>query len=102
MRIDLKPNEVVVKAGNSDRLCNGNKIDGKLIVTNQRIYFKCVNGQAAEYDLEIIPSQIREVHFFNTGFFSPNGLNVILRGGGEMKFTVKQRNAFGELINRMY
>lgn len=98
----MKPNEVVVKAGNSDRLHNGEKVDGKFIVTNQRIYFKCLNGHAENYDLEIIPSQIKEVHFFNTGFLSPNGLNVILKGGDQLKFRVKQRNSFGELINRMY
>ncbi len=102
MKLDLKPNEMVVKAGNSDRLCNGNKVDGKFIVTNQRIYFKCLNGHARQNDLEIMPSQIREVHFFNTGFLSPSGLNIILKGGEEMKFRVKQRNSFGELINRMY
>jgi hypothetical protein len=102
MRIDLKPNEVVVKAGNSDRLDNGSKVDGKFIVTNQRIYFKCLNGHAEKYDLEITPAQIREVHFFNTGFLSPNGLNLILKGGEEIKFRIKQRNSFGELINRMY
>lgn len=102
MRIDLKPNEIVVKAGNSNRLDNGSKVDGKFIVTNQRIYFKCLNGHAEKYDLEITPAQIREVHFFNTGFLSPNGLNLILKGGEELKFRVKQRNSFGELINSMY
>lgn len=102
MQIDLKPNEMVVKAGDSGRYHNGSKIDGKLIVTNQRIYFKSFNGHAEKYDLEINPTQISEVHFFNTGFLSPNGLNLILRGGEEMKFRVKQRNSFGELINRMY
>jgi hypothetical protein len=102
MQIELKPNEVVVKAGNSDRFCNGTKIDGKLIVTNQRIYFRGLNGNAGKHDLEITPSEINEVHFFNTGFLSPNGLNVILKDGEELKFRVKQRNAFGELINRMY
>ncbi len=102
MKIDLKPNEMVVKAGNSDRLENGSKIDGKFIVTNQRIYFKGLNGNAGKYDLEIMPSDIREVHFFNTGFLSPNGLNLILKGGLEFRFRVKQRNSFGELINSMY
>ncbi|TVR72915.1 MAG: hypothetical protein EA408_05985 [Marinilabiliales bacterium] len=102
MQIDLKPNEMVVKAGNSDRLENGSKIDGKFIVTNQRIYFKGLNGNAGKYDLEIMPSDIREVHFVNTGFLSPNGLNLILKGGQEFRFRVKQRNSFGELINSMY
>ncbi|MFP4367658.1 MAG: hypothetical protein ACLFQA_11240 [Bacteroidales bacterium] len=102
MQVDLKPNEVVVKAGDSDRLENGSKVGGKFIVTNQRIYFKCLNGHAEKYNLEICPAEIREVHFFNTGFLSPHGLNVILKGGEELKFRVKQRNSFGELINRMY
>lgn len=102
MRIDLKPNEMVVKAGNSDRYLDGGTIDGKFIVTNQRIYFKTLNGHGEQYDLEITPAQIREVHFFNTGLLSPNGLNLILKGGEEIKFRVKQRNSFGELINRMY
>lgn len=102
MQINLKPNEIVVKAGNSGRLQNGTNIDGKLIVTNQRIYFRCLNGHAEKYDLEIPPSQISEVHFFNTGFLSPNGLNLILKGGEELKFKIKQRNSFGELINKMY
>lgn len=102
MQIDLKPNEVVVKAGNSDRFCSGSKVDGKFIVTNQRIYFKGLNGNAGKYDLEVTPDQIKEVHFFNTGFLSPNGINLILKGGEELKFKVKQRNSFGELINRMY
>jgi hypothetical protein len=102
MKIDLKPNEVVVKAGSSDRFYNDEKVDGKFIVTNQRIYFKSLNGHGDLHDLEITPSQIKEVHFFNTGFLSPNGLNLILKGGEELKFKVKQRNSFGELINKMY
>lgn len=102
MKIDLKPNEVVVKAGDSGRIHNGDKVDGKFIVTNQRIYFKSSNGHADLYDLEITPSQIKEVHFFNTGFLSPNGLNLILKDGDEFRFKVKQRNSFGELINSMY
>lgn len=102
MQVDFKPNEFVVKAGNSHRILNGARIDGKFIVTNQRIYFKYLNGHAREFDLEILPSQISEVHFVNTGFLSPNGLNLILKGGTAHKFRVKQRNSFGELINRMY
>jgi hypothetical protein len=102
MKIDFKPNEVVVKAGNSDRLFTDGRIDGKFIVTNQRIYFKGLNGNAGKYDLEIMPSEIKEVHFVNTGFLSPNGLNLILKGGEEHRFKIKERNSFGQLINRMY
>ncbi len=102
MKIDLKQNEMVVKAGNSDFLCPEEKVEGKFIVTNQRLYFKSFNGNGDKYDLEVEPGQIREVHFFNTGFLSPNGLKIILRGGEDLKFRIKNRNAFGELINKMY
>ncbi len=102
MKIDLKQNEMVVKAGNSDMLNTGEKIEGKFIVTNQRLYFKALNGNGGKYDMEVEPAQISEVHFFNTGFLSPNGLKIILRNGEDFSFKIKQRNAFGELINKMY
>ncbi len=102
MRVDLKQNEMVVKAGNSNRFWEDGLIEGKFIVTNQRIYFKAFNGHEGKFDLEVTPEQLREVHFFNTGFFSRDGLNLILKSGEQHRFRVKKRNDFGELINKMY
>lgn len=99
MKIDLKANEMVVKATDSNRLINGaEKIKGKLIITNQRIYFKSVNGNTGKYDIEIDPKTIRDVLFFNPGFLQYNGLNLVISDGKEMRFTLKQRNSWGQMI----
>ena len=102
MKIDLKPNEIVVKAADSNHLINkSEKIKGKLIVTNQRLYFKHINGAPQDYDMEINPKDIRDVLFFNSNLFSPNGLNIITKAGKEIKFLLKKRNILGEMIVKM-
>ena len=99
MKIDLKANEMVVKATDSNHLVNGaEKIKGKLIITNQRIYFKSVNGNTGKCDIEIEPKSIRDVLFFNPGIFQHNGLNLVTTEGKEMRFTLKQRNSWGQMI----
>jgi hypothetical protein len=102
MVIPLKANEVVVKAGDSTYMINSEKVGGKLILTNQRIYFKASNGHGRGHDLEIMPSDIREVIFFNTRKIFPYGLNVVMKSGEEMRFSLKRRNEIGTLINKMY
>ncbi len=102
MVIPLKANEIVIKAGDSSYLTDSEKICGKLILTNQRIYFKSTNGHAEKFDQEILPSDIREVIFFNIRRILPTGLNVILKSGEERKFSLKKRNEMGEMINKMY
>lgn len=102
MVLDLKANEVVIKAGNTNLMTDSEKALGKLVVTNQRIYFKTNNGTSEILDREILPSEIKEVIYFNTKMIFPNGLNIITKKGEELKFTIKQRNSFGELINKMY
>ena len=102
MVVPLKANELVVKAGDSTYFIEDEKITGKLVLTNQRIYFVSTNGHAGSHNLEILPSDIQEVIFFNTHKILPNGLSVMLKSGEERKFSVKKRNEIGTLINRMY
>ena len=102
MVIPLKANEVVVKAGDSNYLVNSEKVGGKLILTNQRIYFKASNGNGDKFDLEIIPADILEVIFFNTRKILPNGLNVVMKSGEQRRFSMKKRNEIGAMINKMY
>lgn len=97
MKIDLKPNEMVVKASDSTYL-NGQKVSGKLILTNQRIYFK---SEMINYNQEIEPAEIREVIPFKTGFFSDNGLNIVKKDGRELNFKVKDRDTWCKLVNQM-
>ena len=54
MTVKLNANEVVIKAGDTNQIINDNKISGKLIVTNQRIYFKTLDEETAKFNLEIL------------------------------------------------
>jgi hypothetical protein len=101
MKIDMNPNETVIKAGDSDHVSNGANIKGKLILTNQRIYFKPeANGQTHP-DLQIRPDEIKDVMFFNNRLLFSSGLNIITKDGAENKFLVRNRSDWSELIVRM-
>lgn len=102
MVVNLKANEQVIKAGDSTYHTETEKIQGKLIVTNQRVYFLSENGNAGKFDVEILPADIREVIYFSTNMFSPNGFDVVMKNGEILKFTVKKRDEFASLINKMY
>ncbi len=102
MKIDLKANEVVVKAGNSNHIIDRKSIHGKLILTNQRVYFKSFKNNGENFDKEILPQEIKEIMFFNTKFFIPNGLNIIPKIGNELRFTIKKRNSWAAILNKMY
>jgi hypothetical protein len=100
MKVDLKPNEVVVKAGDSQHLNDSKKVQGKLILTNQRVYFK--SPEDNDFNMEILPGDIHEVIYFNTSMLSPNGLNIVTKEGKQLKFKIKKRDSWGKAINQMY
>ena len=102
MKVDLKENEVVIKATNSTRIKDQGKINGKLILTNQRIYFKTGTERENKFNFEILFNQIKEIFYFKTGIFSPKGITVKTRLNGELQFTMKDRDAWGVMINKMY
>jgi len=102
MVVNFKANEQVVKASNSIYHIENKRVQGKLIVTNQRVYFISENGNTGKYDVEILPMNISEIIYFSNNIFSPNGLNVIMKDGEILKFTVKKRDEIGEVINKMY
>ena len=103
MTVKLNANEVVLKAGDTNQVIDNSKIEGKLIVTNQRIYFKALKEEAANTNLEILFDNIREVIFYSKGLlFGVKGLNVVTRDGKEHMFPLKKRDEIGQLINRMY
>jgi hypothetical protein len=102
MTVKLNPNEVVIKAGDTNQVVGASTIDGKLIVTNQRIYFKTLNEDTDRFNLEILFDNILEVIYFSKGLFSVKGLNVVTRDGRCFSFPLRKRDEFGQLINRMY
>lgn len=102
MTVKLYPNEIVLKAGDTNQVFESNTIDGKLIVTNQRIYFKPIKDEFERFNLEILFENILEVIYYSKGLFSVKGLNVMTRDGKCHTFPLKKRDEFGQLINRMY
>jgi hypothetical protein len=102
MTVKLNANEVVLKAGDTNQVIENNTITGKLIVTNQRIYFKTLNAETEKFNLEILFENILEVIYFSRGIFSVKGLNVITRDGKRLSFPLKKRDEIGQLINSMY
>lgn len=102
MTVKLNPNEVVIKAGDTNQVVGNNTIEGKLIVTNQRIYFKTLKEETERFNLEIMFENILEIIYFNRGLFSIKGLNVITRDGRCLSFPLRNRDEFGQLINKMY
>jgi hypothetical protein len=102
MTVKLNANEVVLKAGDTNQVVDNNTIEGKLIVTNQRIYFKPLKEEMDRFNLEILFENILEVIFYSKGLFSVKGLNVVTRDGRCHSFPLKQRDEIGQLINKMY
>jgi hypothetical protein len=102
MTVKLYPNEVVLKADDTNQVIDNKTIDGKLIVTNQRIYFKPILEETERFGLEIIFENILEVIFYKNGLFAPKGINVVTRDGKNLRFPLKKRDEIGQLINKMY
>ncbi len=101
MKIDMNPNEMVIKAGDGNQLLNSSTIKGKLILTNQRLYFKASKNGSKHADVEIWPHDIKEVMFFKNRLLFSNGLNVITKNGEENIFLIKDRSSWSEMIVRM-
>jgi len=102
MTVKFNPNEVVIKAGDTIQEINNNMINGKLIVTNQRIYFNALDQETEKFNFEILFDNILEVIYFGKGFFSVKGLRIVTRDGKNHSFPLKRRDEIGQLINRMY
>jgi len=102
MKIVLKPNEVILRAGSSNFRHADQQINGKLIVTNQRIYFKTLRTEHQFCDQEINPGEISEMFYFNVLWLLPKGITIKTKKGEELCFTVNKRNEWAKLITRMY
>ena len=103
MTVKLNANEVVLKAGDTNQLVDNNIINGKLIVTNQRIYFKTITEEADKFNFEILFDNIREVIYYSKGLlFRVKGLVVVTSDGRQHSFPLKKRDEIGQLINKMY
>ncbi len=102
MTVKLNANEVVLKAGDTNQVINNQKVEGKLIVTNQRLYFRTISERLEHFNFEILFENILEVIFYNKNVFLVKGINVVTRDGKSLLFPLKKRDEIGQLINRMY
>lgn len=102
MNIKLNSNEVVLKAGDTNLVIENNKVNGKLIVTNQRIYFNTMEEKTHRFNFEILFENILEVIFFSKSFSLVKGLSVVTKDGRSHSFPLKKRDEIGQLINSMY
>lgn len=98
----LYPNEVVLKAGDTNQLIDNNRIDGKMILTNQRIYFRTLTLETEKFNFEILFDNILEVIYFGKGLFAAKGLQIVTRDGRNHSFPLRERDEMGRMINRMY
>ncbi len=102
MKIDLKPNETVIRAGDSKYLNGGGSpVRGKLIMTNQRLYFQSSDDVSENHKLELEPKEIKDVLFFRSGFMQSNGLKLVTKEGKELRFVIRKRNSWCEMICKM-
>jgi len=102
MTVKLNPNEVVLNAGDTNQVIENKTVDGKFIVTNQRIYFKPLTEDSNFCNLEILFENILEVIFYKKGLFPVKGLNIVTRDGKSYMFPLSKRDEIGQLINKMY
>ncbi|HJZ40758.1 MAG TPA: hypothetical protein VJ203_10365 [Bacteroidales bacterium] len=102
MKLILQPNEMIIMAGNSQLCQPETQVQGKLIVTNQRIYFRTLKEEFRICDREITPDEISDLIFFNTRWLLPFGMNIITKNGAEHQFLVRNRNEWAKLITKMY
>lgn len=102
MKIVLKPNETILMAGSSNLRQDNKQINGKLIVTNQRIYFKTLKMEHQFCNKEINPGEISDLFFYNVMWFLPKGIIIKTKKGDELCFTVSKRNEWSKLITGMF
>jgi hypothetical protein len=100
MNVQLNPNEIVLKACDSKFHTDPEVLGGKLILTNQRVFFTI--PETISEDISIWPTAIKEIIHFSTGIFSNNGMKIVMKDGNDLRFTLKDRDQWTRLINKMY
>ncbi|PKP02446.1 MAG: hypothetical protein CVU14_03475 [Bacteroidetes bacterium HGW-Bacteroidetes-9] len=101
MRINLKANEVVIKATDTLHTSDSDQTKGKLIMTNQRIYFKTLQHHDDHKSFEILPGEIRDILFYNVMRIIPRGLELITSDGRRFRFAMKKRKEWCRQIALM-
>ena len=101
MKLQLQPNEQVIKASDSNQLLEENLINGKLVLTNQkRLYFKCQREVNDKFDKTLNTRDISDVMYFKAGLFS-KGLRLITVEGDDLRFKLKGLDSWIKALSGM-
>ena len=101
MKLNLQPNEQVIKASDTNQLLDENMINGKLVLTNQkRLYFKTLQESQKQFEKTLAANEIRDVMYFKTGLFS-KGLRLLTVNGDDLKFKLKGRESWAKTLSGM-
>lgn len=101
MKVKLRANELVIKAADTQHLSEHGQIAGKMILTNQGVYFKSLKPDKSAFDVELLFQQVKEVLTFRNRLLFPNGLKLVTRDGRELCFALAGRDGWCEAIARM-
>jgi len=101
MKLILKPNELILRAGNAKLYQNNVRIKGKLIIATETIYFRTLTEELQKYNIDLIYSNINEIEFFNTMWLIPNGLIIRTKDQKNISFLINNRNKSSNLITKM-
>lgn len=98
MKMKFEANETVIKANNVEFMPSTGVFKGKLILTNQRLYFIRTADDSEKGRISILASDIIDVLPFKKSWFSKVLLGIQTRNEGFLKFKIKNANQWIESI----
>lgn len=104
MKINLNPNETVIKQGGANLQCGVETVGGKLYLTDQRLVFRShsFNVQTGETAVtldEIGQTSLCWTKFLNILPLAPNSLAVETKNGEEFRFVLFGRKSWKNEID---
>jgi len=98
MKVNLKPNEQVVKASNAKLYVDDRKVPIKVVYTTQnRLYLITDMENILVFD----KTNIIEVLYFSRNFLFCDGVNIICKNKN-IKFLIKKRRNWEKLFGKLY
>lgn len=103
MKIDLQPNENLIKESGANLQRGAETVGGKLFLTNDRLYFDTHSFNVATGSESIPLAQISEITLVWTKFLGviplfPNSMRVSTKDGKNYDFVVMDRSVWKSAI----
>jgi hypothetical protein len=91
----------IIHSGRANHFIKGEAVGGKLYLQTDKLQFQSHRFNIQNHGLMIEIEQIKEVSFYNTLGFVPNGLAITTLGGQKEKFVVSDRRLWKEEIEKL-